>query len=108
MPLPGRLLAVTRTCEGASEGGFLYSGSTLLPPSETLAGADLMVKQVTWRHPGLVPSRGQAARAGVTRVGARLLDSLARDRVLLQDLADHAPINYVSAMARSFGTASHS
>ncbi len=79
-----------------------YRDTHPLPPTRwaaILAGAPDLTGAV---------SLAGSARAGVTRVGARLLDGLARDRVLLRDLADHAPINYVSAMARSFGTASHS
>jgi hypothetical protein len=77
-----------------------YRDSHPLPPAHwaaILAGTPDLT--------GTISASG-SARAAVKRVGARLFDGLRRDRVLLRDLADHAPINYVSAMARAFGTES--
>ena len=51
-----------------------------------------------------VASAAASVREAVTQVGRRFFEGIAGNRVLLRDLADHAPINYVSAMARSFGT----
>jgi hypothetical protein len=45
---------------------------------------------------------GQSVREGLHSVGARLLPGGRGATVPLRDLADHAPINYVSAMVRSF------
>ena len=45
---------------------------------------------------------GQSVREGLHSVGARLLPGGMGATVPLRDLADHAPINYVSAMVRSF------
>jgi hypothetical protein len=45
---------------------------------------------------------GQSVREGLHSVGARLLPEGMGAAVPLRDLADHAPINYVSAMVRSF------
>lgn len=45
---------------------------------------------------------GQSVRQGMHSVGARLLPGGMGATVPLRDLADHTPINYVSAMVRSF------
>jgi len=45
---------------------------------------------------------GQSLRDGLHGAGARLLPGGMGVTVPLRDLADHAPINYVSAMVRSF------
>ena len=54
------------------------------------------------RDLGMAVLAGQGVREGMHSAGARLLPGGMGATVPLRDLADHAPINYVSAMVRSF------